>query len=91
MDGKLINDETKSREITKYLQAAVLSIHVSYQAAGTVPCWIYLILRLTRSTKQCDVAAFKVNSSGKEYESNCSLQRTTTIFEGFLISNIFLP
>ena len=68
-------------EITRYheipgqatsgqLEAAALSVGVFYQSAGAVPGCIHLVLPLTRSTKQCHVAAVKVNSSAKENEPN---------------------
>ena len=52
------------------LQASALSAHAFCQSDGTVPCCIHSVFQLTRSTKQCHVAAIKVNSSAKECEPN---------------------
>lgn len=76
MDGKSINDETKNREKaqntwprTGQLQAAALSVTCSSRLPAS-PRAVYTWHSDSRSTMQCQVAAIKVKSSAKEYESN---------------------
>ena len=58
------NHEIPSPATAGQLQAAALSVHMSYQSAGTVPLRIRLVFP---STKQCCVVVIKVSSSAKEW------------------------
>ena len=74
------------------LEAATLSVRVFYQSASTVPCCIHLVSPLTRSTKQCDVPAIKVNLSAKnDRNANHLYNKPHGILERFPISQQSSP